>query len=92
MDTNVVVIALSFSHLLDIDELWIEFGVGKNRRGCHFTSIHLASEDVCAMVCVFSSLSQVVIHAVSAFCGKGKKTCWNARKSFHEITETFSRY
>ena len=31
VDTDVVVIALSFFHQLGIDELWIEFGVGKNK-------------------------------------------------------------
>ena len=32
VDTDVVVIALHHFHKLNLEEMWIEFGVGKNRR------------------------------------------------------------
>ena len=54
VDTDVVVLAISLFHHLQIDELWISFGEGKN---LSFFSIH----DIC------SSLGPVRSAALSAF-------------------------
>ena len=90
VDTDVLVLAVSFFHQLNIDELWVEFGVGRNKRWlpAHEYATSLG-RSVCGGLRFWFAFTGC--DTVSAFCGKGKKSCWNIWKSFPEVTETFSR-
>ncbi len=90
VDTDVVVIAISFFHELNIDELWIQFGVGRNKR---WLPVHEYAASLGRIVCggLRYWFAFTGCDTVSAFCGKGKKTCWNIWKSFPEITQSFTR-
>ena len=48
VDTDVVVIALYIFFSLDTDELWIEFGVGANKK---WIPIHLYAQKLGEKVC-----------------------------------------
>lgn len=84
VDTDVVVLAVSFFH-----ELWIEFCVGRKKR---WLPVHEYAASLGRIVC--SGLrfwfAFTGCDTVSAFCGKGKKTCWNIWKSFPEVNECFT--
>ena len=83
LDTDVVVLAVASAQWLDLDELWIAFGVGKNFR---FFAAHEIAKTL--------GLDQL-FHAftgcdtVSFFGGKGKKTAWNTWKAYKEVTPAF---
>ena len=90
VDTDVLVLAVSFFHELNIDELWVEFGVGRNRRWfpVHKYAASLGKSVCCGLRFWFALTG---CDTVSAFCGKGKKSCWNTWKSFPDVTATFHR-
>ena len=89
VDTDVVVIALYHYFSLDIDEFWIEFGVGKNRR---FLPIHLYAEamgeELCRGLPFWYCLTGC--DTVSMFSGRGKKTAWKVWGVFPEATKAFA--
>ena len=91
VDTDVVVIALRHFSSFDIEELWIEFGVGKFRR---FFPIHKYAEmmgnNLCRSLTFWHALTGC--DTVSSFNGKGKKTAWKTLRSFQDGLDTFSRY
>ena len=85
VDTDVVVIALGMFSSLNLSELWISFGAGKNQR---LLLIHSISDAVDAAKCnglsffhAFSGCDQV-----SFFPGKGKKSAWRTWKNFDDVT------
>ena len=76
VDTDVVVIGLYAFWHLHFDEIWIEFGTGKDKR---LLPIHSYAESLGEEVCMalpfwyaFSGCD-----AVSQFLGRGKKTEWS---------------
>ena len=88
IDTDVVVIALGMFSSLNLSELWISFGTGKNQ--CPL-SIHSTSDAIGAAKCndlpffhAFTGCDQV-----SFFTGKGKKSAWSTWKNFNNVTASF---
>jgi hypothetical protein len=82
----VVVLAIAFFKKLDIEHLWIHFGVGKNVRliAIHeFTSRLNATK--CEALPMFHELTGC--DTVSCFHGKGKKSAWAAWNSYPEVTD-----
>ena len=88
VDTDVVVLAISFFKDLLVDELWIHFGVGKNVRliPAHELS-SILGPDKCKALPVFHSFTGC--DTVSSFSGKGKKSAWEAWNSYPLVTEAF---
>jgi len=92
VDSDVVIIALDAFNRLghDIEQLWIDFGVGKSRR---YLPVHTMATNIHANV----SESILYFHAftgcdtVSTFSGVGKKGAWNAWMKFREIDEVFCK-
>ena len=90
VDTDVVVIALRHFFALNLDELWIEFGVGKSRR---FFPIHDCVQNMGERLCKGLTLWHSITgcDTVSMFNGKGKKTAWKVWRSFNDGVDTFAR-
>ena len=92
VDTDVVTILIGAYFNLAMTQpqvdIWVAFGMGKNFR---FYSIN----DICSSLGEAKSRALPVFHAltgcdtVSAFKGKGKKSTWQAWKSYEDITDTF---
>ena len=88
VDTDVVVLSLSFFSEVGVEELWIEFGVGKVRRWLPIQEyVTKLGPDTCSGLPFWYSFTGC--DNVSAFSGKGKKIAWSTWKIFPEITETF---
>ena len=91
VDTDVVIIALSHFFPLNLNELWVEFGVGQNRK---YLPIHKIAyslrEETCRALPMWFTLAGC--NTISIFSGRGKKTAWKVWKLLPEVTETFVRY
>jgi len=89
VDTDVIVIGLSlFEMITDLQELWIDFGTGKNRR---FYAIHelyhnLGADKAKALAFFYAFTG---CDQVSFFSNCGKTKAWNSWNHFSEITATF---
>ena len=88
VDTDVVVLAISYFNEINVAQLWIQFGGGKTLRWLpvHEFSSALGPDKSHALP-VFHSFTGC--GTVSAFFGKDKKTAWDAWSSFPEITKSF---
>ena len=88
--TDVVVIAISVIHKLDISSLWIAFGVGKNFRysPVHEIAVQLGPYKYRALLFfhAFTGCDQVV----SSFCNHGKKTACETWSTYNEVTNEFN--
>ena len=92
VDTDVVtIIAGKFHDLLQkhpAADLWLGFGVGKTFRHIHINAM-------CNVLGREKSVALPIFHAftgcdtTSAFFSKGKKSAWEAWKSFPEVTGAF---
>ena len=88
IDTDVVVLSVAAFAKLEIQELWIAFGTGKNFR---YIPIH----EIAASLDPAKSQALPIFHAytgcdtVSSFATKGKKSAWDTWKVYDEITATF---
>ena len=88
VDTDVVVLSVAAFAKLEIQELWIAFGTGKNFR---YIPIH----EIAASLGPAKSQALPIFHAytgcdtVSSFATKGKKSAWDTWKVYDEITATF---
>ena len=88
VDTGVIVVAISITETIRLEEIWIHFGVGKNTR---FIPIH----EIFKTLGPSKSVVLPLFHALtdcdqtSSFSGRSKKTCWSVWKSFDELTEWF---
>jgi hypothetical protein len=90
-DTDVVVIGISLFAQLEVEQLWIAFGKGKDFRWVSI-SIHDIAKTLgprARTLPFFHAFSGC--DTVSAFTGKGKKSCWQAWNVFPDETEVFSR-
>ena len=91
VDTDAVIIALCHFFPLSFNKLWVEFGVGQNRK---YPPIHKIAyslgEETCRALSKWFMLTGC--DTVSIFSGHGKKTAWKIWKVFSEVTETFVRY
>ena len=90
VDSDVIVIALYAYWFLDLTELWVEFGCGKDRRWGH---IHhyakMLGEELCMALPFWFSFTGCDI--ASQFSGGGKKTAWKTWGSFSQVNETFAQ-
>ena len=88
VDTDVVILAIAFAKKLEVEELWVAFGVGKHLR---YFPIHKIAGSLTIQQCeglpFFHALT--VCDTVSYFSGKGKKTAFQAWKCYPEATEVF---
>ena len=89
VDTDVVVLAVSMHSKIGSEELWIDFGTGKDRRfiPAHEIANNLGKEKSFGLL-MFHSLSGC--DTTSNFSGIGKKTAWSAWEKLPEISEVFS--
>ena len=87
VDTDVVVLAVAHFQYLDIEELWINFGVGKHHRmiPAHAISNFLNEKAIALMM--FHALTGC--DTVSSFRGRGKKTAWAAWMAYPAVTDAF---
>lgn len=88
MDTDVVVLAISAAQSLDVSELWVAFGVGKNFRfiAAHHIARALGPEK-CIALPMFHAFTGC--DTVSFFGGRGKKIAWDTWKVYHDATSAF---
>ena len=89
VDTDVVVIGTSlFDKFGDLEELWVEFGVGKNKK---WYPIHLVYKelgpDVALALLFFHAFTGCDQVSFFGYCGKLK--AWKTWKMFPEVTRTF---
>ena len=85
VDTDVVVLAIANATQINVDELWIAFGVGKHYR---YIPIHVSANELgqrfCSALPSFHALTGC--DTVSALAGIGKKTGYNTWKCYTEVT------
>ena len=91
VDTDVVIIAIAkFNQLVSIGlhTLWVEFGVGKNRKWLPINSYaeHIGL-DKCHGLPFWYAFSGC--DTVSSFAGRGKLRAWETWKVFNEVTPVF---
>ena len=88
VDSDIVILAISFFSQLDLRELWIGFGSGRNYRDIpiHEISRQLGEPRSMALP-LFHALSGC--DTTSQFFGIGKKTAWSIWEMYPDITETF---
>ena len=88
VDTDVVVLSIAATTLLDADEMWVAFGTGQHLRyiPAHDVSRRLGKERSQGLP-MFHSFSGC--DTVSSFYGIGKKTAWNVWQTFDEVTAVF---
>lgn len=91
VDTDVVVLCISFIYQLramGLEELWILFGSGKNRRyiAAHNIANELGTEK-CMGLRGFHAFTGC--DSVSFFSGKGKKGAWKTWMACESATEAF---
>lgn len=85
-----VVIALYAFWFLNIEQLWIEFGQGKDQRWYPIHKYAMAlGEEICMGIPFWYAFSGC--DTVSQFGGRGKKTAWNTWRKLGNCTETFAR-
>ena len=90
VDSDVVVLAVHFFSKLNVETLWIQFGVGKHTK---FTAAHEISAAITSNVC--SGLT--FFHAftgcdtVSAFQNHGKTSAWNTWRTYPQIGNVFQK-
>ena len=82
------VFALYHFYGLDVNELWMEYGVGQHKR---WPPIHeyakCLEEEICRALPFWYAISGC--DTVSTFSGRGKKTAWNVGSVFEEATRSF---
>ena len=94
IDSDVVIIALFVFFKLqrekEIDELWIEFGVGKFKR---WIPIHRYAEALRENVCIALPFFNAFTGSdtTSQFAGRGEKTAWRTWQALPDATSTFIR-
>lgn len=90
VDTDVVVLAVSFVHRIAVDELWIAFGTGKHFRYIPAHKIAaLLGKDKCTALPVFHAVTGC--DTTSSFVGKGKKSAWDTWDAFPDVTCAFNQ-
>ena len=88
VDTDVVVLAVANVHNLQTDALWVSFGVGKNQR---FLDINAIASKLTREKCVALPFfrASTGCDTTSYFCGRGKKTAFQAWNNYLEVTTVF---
>ena len=88
VDTDVVIFAIAFAKKLEVEELWVAFGVDKHLR---YLPIHKIAGSLTTQQCEGLPFCHALTRCdtVSYFSGKGKKTAFKAWKCYPEATEVF---
>ena len=88
VDTDVVVLAIANFVKLEIDELWVEYGLGKHLRyiPAHIIALNLGVQKSQALPGFHSFTG---CDTVSCFAGKGKKSAWDVWRVFPDVTQAF---
>ena len=88
VDTDFVVIGISLFHDLNVTELWIEFGTGKDKK---WLPVHAYTEKLGPQISrAFGFWHGFTgCDTVSSFSSRGKIASWETSKAFPEITSTF---
>ena len=88
VDTDVLVLAVSFFSEVAATELWVAFGTGNNLRyiPAHIVALHLGEERSRALL-MFQSFAGCDTN--SAFHGKGNCTDWETWSNYQEVTSAF---
>ena len=87
-DTDVVILAVSNCHAMNVAELWIAFGTGK-----HFQ--YIPAHEIALQLGPRKAEALTLFHAftgcdtVSFFAGKGKATAWEVWRAYPQATEAF---
>ena len=85
-----MIIALYHFFSLSLNELWVEFEVGQNRKYLPIHKIvNSLGEETCRALPMWFTLTGS--DTLSIFSGCGKKTAWKVWKVFPELRETFVR-
>ena len=89
VDTDVVVLAVTYYYTVPASEIWIAFGTGQHFRyiGAHCIAQALGPEKS-SVLSVFHAFTGC--DTVSAFYGKGKKSAWDAWTSYSELTDVLA--
>ena len=88
VDTDVVVLAISYFSRLKISRLWIAFGVGKQYRYIPIHDIVRAlGEEKSQVLHVFHAFTGC--DQTSGFLGRGKSAAWTTWMSYGEATTAF---
>ena len=88
VDTDVVVLAVANVHNLQTDALWVSFGVGKNQRFLDINAIaSKLTREKCVALPFFHAFTGC--DTTSYFCGRGKKTAFQAWNNYPEVTPVF---
>ena len=92
VDTDVTIIAIAVFHVLLLEELWIEFGAGENRRWfpIHEYACSLG-EQICSGILFWYAFTgcDTTGKDITSFAGRGKTSAWETWKAFPEVTESF---
>ena len=92
VDTDVVVILIGKFHALltkyPAADIWVAFGTGKNYTYHIDTICHTLGKDRSTALLFFHCCTGC--DTTSAFCGKGKKSAWDAWNSYPEVTQAFN--
>lgn len=88
VDTDLVVLAVASVQRIDVMELWIAFGTGRNFR---FLAAHEMARalgpDRCIALPMFHAFTGC--DTISCFAGRGKKTAWDTWSVYETITKAF---
>jgi hypothetical protein len=88
VDSDELIISLFCFHTKSLDELWVDFGVGRHER---YISVHeiaaLVGPGKCAVLPFWHAFSGC--DTVSSFSGRGQKTVMEAWNRFDIVTPVF---
>ena len=87
VDTDVVVLAIGHFQSLNIEELWIDFGVLNHYRNIAAHDIANYLNEKAKALLLFHALTGC--DTVSSFRGRGKKTAWSAWMAHPAATDAF---
>ena len=89
VDSDVVILAVYACDKIEgIEQLWIDFGVGKHRR---YISAHQITRNLPKHIvpCLPFFHAFTGCDTVSTFCGIGKRSAWKSWLAFREVDECF---
>ena len=90
VDTDVIVIALGLYEILALQELWVEFGTGKNKKFFDVNSLYQAIGPAKAKALLFFHVF-TGCDKVSFFASCKKTKAWNTWIWFPAVTDTFTK-
>ena len=91
VDTDVVAIAISMFSQLNVEELWIEIGTGKNKRWLPVHEYVASNIGPVTSRAISLWFALTGCETVSSFPGRGKSTAWKIWNLNQEIIDVFLR-